>query len=152
MAVLIRDDQQVKALEDITSMLNDIKLINSKLNQSGNKFTINVNKKQSILIDAGFNDKIVSVLKAQRAKRIKDVNAKAQKFRIGLDDNDMFLMSEDALKKANNGGETKTPKVSENEEKIKNVGNLIDEINGEDDDLDEDTASNEPSQYTAFDY
>ena len=107
MAKLIRDDAQVKACEEINSMLEEVEQINKKL-LSKDPISIEVNKKQSIQIDDTYTDKIRTILKQQRQKRIKDIQNKADKFRISLDDSEQYLISDAAINEKPINGKEKS--------------------------------------------
>ena len=97
MPVLIKDEQQVQALEEISAMLDEVKLLNSRIMNATAPIVIDCGKKQSITVDATLSDKIFVALRAQRAKRIKEINLKAAKFRIALSDVETAMLSENAI-------------------------------------------------------
>ena len=98
MAVLIKNEQQVKACEEINAMLEEVAMINDLLNgRYGDSYSIFATKKVQLPVDKTFSEKLEYVLKLQRAKRIKDINIKANKFHVALDEKDEALISEDAI-------------------------------------------------------
>lgn len=96
MAKLIANDEQVRACKSINAMLEEVRILNDKI-VSEDPIIVEVNKKQSIRIDEQFTDKIVSVLKAQRQKRIKDILQKSNKFKVELEKDEKFLISDKAI-------------------------------------------------------
>ena len=87
MAVLIQDDAQLKALEDINSALEELRLLNETI-KSPDPYVIRVNKKQTLAIDESLSARI------QRDRRAKEIATKALKFRIALDENERQLLEE----------------------------------------------------------
>lgn len=96
MAKLIANDEQVRACKAINAMLEEVRILNDKI-VGEDPIIVEVNKKQSIRIDEQFTDKIVSVLKAQRQKRIKDILQKSNKFKVELEKDEKFLISDKAI-------------------------------------------------------
>ena len=93
MAVLIQDDAQLKALEDINSALEELRLLNETI-KSPDPYTIRVNKKQTLVIDESLSARIETVLRIQHDRRAKEIATKALKFRIALDENERQLLEE----------------------------------------------------------
>ena len=93
MAVLIQDDAQLKALEDINSALEELRLLNETI-KSPDPYVIRVNKKQTLAIDESLSIRIETVLRIQRDRRAKEIATKALKFRIALDENERQLLEE----------------------------------------------------------
>ena len=99
MATVIKNDQQEKACLEINNMLNEVKALNGAImTLPGHGVTIQLGRKQTIRLDAAYADKVISVMKAQRAKRIKAIHAKASKFNVGLDEADLSVISDDAIR------------------------------------------------------
>ena len=99
MARLIQDDAQVKALEEINAQLEEVRIINGRLS-STDPFFIEVSKKISIKVDESLAPKLIAVLKAQKNRRIKEITAKAAKFRIALSDEDKTQLMGDSMAEA----------------------------------------------------
>ena len=95
MAVLIQDDAQLKALEEINQMLEELRDLNLAIN-SQQPYFIRVNKKRGVVIDESLSGRIETVLRVQRSRRAKEISAKAAKFRISLDENEKQLLAEGA--------------------------------------------------------
>ena len=93
MAVLIQDDAQLKALEEINQMLEELRDLNLAIN-SQQPYFIRVNKKRGVVIDESLSGRIETVLRVQRSRRAKEISAKAAKFRISLDENEKQLLAE----------------------------------------------------------
>ena len=81
MAVLIQDDAQLKALEEINQMLEELRAINTAIQGQG-PYILRVNKRQSIIIEENLSARIETVLRIQRDRRIKEITTKASKYRI----------------------------------------------------------------------
>ncbi len=95
MAVLIRDENQIKACDEINAMLSEVKTINTLIEAGPvSGFSLVVTKKQALPVDHNFDAKIITVLKQQRARRIKSILSKADKFHIALDKADLEIISE----------------------------------------------------------
>lgn len=121
MAKLIANDEQVRACKAINAMLEEVRILNDKI-VIEDPIIVEVNKKQSIRIDEQFTDKIVSVLKAQRQKRIKDILQKSNKFKVELEKDEKFLISDKAI-------ETKSEKKKPSDDVLQNespVSEIID--------------------------
>lgn len=96
-------------------MLAEIALLNKAI-MDQKKFTISISgNRKGLMIDQAYNEKVVAILKAQRSKRIKDINTKAQKFRIGLSEEDKQLM-EDPSKESENPSESIGSQVEDEDE------------------------------------
>ena len=93
MAVLIQDDAQLKALEEINQMLEELRAINTAIQGQG-PYILRVNKRQSIIIEENLSARIETVLRVQRDRRIKEITAKASKYRILLDEEERHLLQE----------------------------------------------------------
>ena len=94
MAVIIQDDAQLKALEDINRMLDELRGLNLAI-KNGEPYLIRVNKKQMIAVDENLSARIETVLRIQRDRRIKDIASKAQKYRISLNAEEQALLHEE---------------------------------------------------------
>ena len=93
MAVLIQDDAQLKALEEINQMLEELRALNTAISGK-DPYLIRVNKKQNIAVDENLSVRIETVLRIQRDRRIKEIMAKASRYRISLDEGEKQLMQE----------------------------------------------------------
>ena len=93
MAKLIKDDEQVRAFKEINEAIGELRKINERI-LSNEPVSIAVGSKQTIQLDGKFTDKVVAILKAQRQTVIKDIQQKAKKFRIELDDDEVALMQD----------------------------------------------------------
>lgn len=93
MAKLIKDDEQVRAFKEINEAIGELRKINERI-LSNEPVSIAVGSKQTIQLDGKFTDKVVAILKAQRQNVIKDIQQKAKKFRIELDDDEVALMQD----------------------------------------------------------
>lgn len=91
MAVLIQDDAQLKALEEINQMLEELRAINSVIEGHG-PYILRVNKRQNITIEESLSTRIETVLRIQRERRVKEISAKASKYRISLDHEERQLL------------------------------------------------------------
>ena len=110
MPKIIKNDAQMRACDEIVEQLDHIKTINQailSLNQAS--FTLSFGRKKSMEIDAVYNDKLGAILRQQRNKRIKEIQAKAAKFRIALDEDEKKLISDDAILLAEGSGEAEEP-------------------------------------------
>ena len=100
MPSLIQDDAQIRALGEISTLLDEVRLINSVVNNS-KSFTIRVNKKQDLILeDADLRKRINAILLTKRARYIKEISLKASKFRISLDADEQKLISDGAVSAA----------------------------------------------------
>lgn len=97
MANVITDHQQVVACDEINQMLSEVQMLNIAITDRSS-FSIPISRKQSIVLDAAYTDKLIALLKQQRVKRIKEIQAKANKFHIRLDKSDLEVISDEALK------------------------------------------------------
>ena len=93
MAVLIQDDAQLKALEDINQKIEELKAINMAIS-SQEPYSIRVSRKQNIVIDKNLSERIDTILRVQRSRRAKEIAAKAAKYRILLDEKEKQLLRE----------------------------------------------------------
>lgn len=93
MAVLIQDDAQLKALEEINQMLEELRALNTAISGK-DPYLIRVNKKQNVTVDENLSVRIETVLRIQRDRRIKEIMAKASKYRISLDEGERQLIQE----------------------------------------------------------
>ena len=93
MAVLIQDDAQLRALEEINQMLEELRDFNLAI-ESQEAYSIRVNRKRSIVIDENLSGRVETVLRIQRSRRAKEITAKAAKYRISLDENEKQLLDE----------------------------------------------------------
>lgn len=93
MAVLIQDDAQLKALEEINRMLDELRALNTAISGQG-PYLIRVNKKQNVAIDENLSVRIETVLRIQRERRIKEIVGKASKYRISLDEGEKQVIQE----------------------------------------------------------
>lgn len=96
MATLMKDDAQVKAFDEVNSLLEQVSLLNERINSSS-PMILGINKKKVIQIDDSYKDKIISVLKTQRNKCIKEIQSKTSRFRIGLNESEQFTISDKAI-------------------------------------------------------
>ena len=76
MAVLIQDDAQLRALEEINQMLEELRDLNLAI-ESQEAYSIRVNRKRSIVIDENLSGRVETVLRIQRSRRAKEITAKA---------------------------------------------------------------------------
>lgn len=95
MAILIQDEAQVKACEEINSLLVAVSSINEML-KTDEPYAITTRKKRAE-VDTEYADKLRHVLKSMRQKRIKEINAKAAKFRIALSEDEKAAISDQAI-------------------------------------------------------
>lgn len=93
MAVLIQDDAQLKALEEINQMLDELRALNTAI-RGKDPYLIRVNKKQNVAVDENLSVRIETVLRIQRDRRIKEITTKASKYRISLDEGEKQLIQE----------------------------------------------------------
>lgn len=95
MPSIIKNDQQMLALAEIRAALDEVRVINSalKADLKGCKLTTSSTRKYAITIDEKFKKKLASILVAQKDKRAKEIKAKAEKFAIALDDDDLAILS-----------------------------------------------------------
>ena len=98
MPAIIKEDKQVKALQEIEEALGQIKTLNAALDKE-NSFAILAGKGEltarnaiKITVDEKSAAALVKILLAQKEKLVKEVTAKATKNRIALDDSDKELM------------------------------------------------------------
>ena len=96
MANVIKNDLQIKACEEINKMLAEVNRINYAITEKLS-FTVSFGHKQSVSLDDAFRGKVISILKAQRVKKIKDIRSKAAKFNISLDADDLDVISDEAI-------------------------------------------------------
>ena len=96
MAVIMQDDAQVRALEEINAHLDEVRAINTLIN-SKKPYSIVVNKKQALSLDSDLSKRVMTALELQRTRRIKEINTKASKFRISLDEADLKVISPAAV-------------------------------------------------------
>lgn len=92
MAVIKQNQAQTRACEEIIVALNEVRLLNDAVADANREFELPLGRKSRIRIDPTLNDKMIALLKAQRAKRIKEIQLKADKFDIELDDQDMAVI------------------------------------------------------------
>ena len=97
MAGIRKDNAQEKALEEITEMLQEVQDLNSLIT-SANPIALLVNRKRSLTIEEGLQKRIKSVLIHQRSRRVKDISAKAAKYRLELNDKEQHMISDEAVK------------------------------------------------------
>lgn len=93
LAVLIQDDAQLRALEEINNALEELRLLNTAV-KNQEPYVIRVNKKQAITIDENLSARIETVLRIQRERRAKEITTKATKYRIALSEEERLLLEE----------------------------------------------------------
>ena len=93
MAVLIQDDAQLRALDEINNALEELRMLNAAV-RSQEPYVIRVNKKQTLAIDDNLSARIETVLRIQRDRRAKEITTKALKYRIALDETEQQLLEE----------------------------------------------------------
>ena len=93
MAVLIQDDAQLRALEEINRMIEELRALNMAI-KSQEQYYLRVNRKQGIVIDENLSGRIETILRIQRSRRAKEITIKASKYRISLDENERSLLEE----------------------------------------------------------
>lgn len=97
MASIIKNDAQERAFDEINEKLNQIRDLNRCiLDYDGKNIPFPVGKKKCVVIDARFSSKVISVLRAQKALRVKEIHALADRFKVLLDEDDLFIMSAEA--------------------------------------------------------
>ena len=100
MPSLIQDDAQVRALGEISALLDEVRAFNAVIN-SGKAFTIRVNKKQDLtLADPDLCKRMTAILLTRRARCVKEINLKASKFHISLDEDEKKVISDSAVSAA----------------------------------------------------
>jgi hypothetical protein len=92
-AVLIQDDAQIRALEEINRMLEEMRALDLAI-KSQDPYSIRVNRKKCVMIDESLAGRIETILRVQRSRRAKEITAKAAKYRISLDENEKHLLDE----------------------------------------------------------
>lgn len=99
MASIIKDNQQVKALEEITTALETIRTMNTIL-QPCKDGTYQVQfapvKGRASRVEVSKAEIEASIIRRRKAL-IRDVNTKAAKWRIDLDTADLAIMSDEAI-------------------------------------------------------
>ena len=93
MAVLIQDDAQLRALEEINNALEELRMLNTAVN-SKDPYAIRVNKKQTLMIDESLSARVETVLRIQRDRRAKEITTKAMKYRIALNEEEQQLLKD----------------------------------------------------------
>lgn len=93
MAVLIQDDAQLRALDEINNALEELRMLNAAV-RSQEPYVIRVNKKQTLAIDENLSARIETVLRIQRDRRAKEITTKAMKYRIALNEAERQLLEE----------------------------------------------------------
>lgn len=96
MAVLIQDDAQVRALNEINTMLDEVKVLNDRIS-SEDPIRVEAGKKVFVTLDDNLAPKLISILKNQRERRVKDIKAKAAKFHIALSDDERALLGNETV-------------------------------------------------------
>lgn len=93
-----KDDQQLRALNEISADLETAKKINAIIANPPASFDILPigKKKESVRMDSAFTERILALLKADKQKIAKDVQRKATKFRIELDTSDLAILADDS--------------------------------------------------------
>ena len=98
MATLIQNELRVKACEDINNMLNEVQTINTAiLDGEKTQFGISWGRRRSIDLDRAYSNKLLAMIKHQRQKRIKEINALAARHGVMLDEHDLYSISEEAI-------------------------------------------------------
>ena len=98
MPKIIKNEDQINACKEISSMLEEVKALNQAiLSEKNDVFTIGFGRKKSVSLDVSLNDKLISVLKLQRAKHIKNIHTRASKYHIELDEDERMAICEEAI-------------------------------------------------------
>lgn len=98
MATLIQNELRVKACEDINNMLNEVQTINTAiLDGEKTQFGISWGRRRSINLDQAYSNRLLAMIKHQRQKRIKEINALAARHGVMLDEHDLYSISEEAI-------------------------------------------------------
>lgn len=95
MAVLIQDEAQVKACEEINGLLSVVYALNDLI-KTEEPLAIQ-SRKRRVEVDAEYEDKLRAAMKSMRQKRIKEIHSKAAKFRIALSDEEKAALSDSAI-------------------------------------------------------
>ena len=96
MPSIMQDSQQVAALAEISAALEMVKGLNALLTPGKDgsyQIVFSPEKGRSIKVEMPTKE-MCSLIKKQRAKLIKEINTKATKFRIILDDKDQECMKD----------------------------------------------------------
>lgn len=100
MPSLIQDDAQIRALGEISALLDEVRAYNTVIN-NGKAFTFRVNKKQDLTLgDPDLCKRITAILLTKRARFVKEINLKASKFHISLDEDEKKVISDGAVSAA----------------------------------------------------
>ncbi len=97
MASIIKNDQQVKALNEINEALDTVKALNALLNpgvEGAYQLSFIPEKGKAIKVMLGKSEEknVFAVSTKLREKLIKEIRAKAQKYRIILDQSDLQII------------------------------------------------------------
>ena len=100
MPSLIQDDAQIRALGEISALLDEVRSLNTIVN-SNKAYTFRVSKKQDLVLeDPDLRKRISAILLTKRARYIKEINLKASKFHISLDEDEKKVIADSAISAA----------------------------------------------------
>lgn len=94
-----REDKQVQALNEITDELNEIKILNGAISgKLGIAVVVEQSSRKTMKVKMDSKDarRILPVVLARKVRLVKDIRAKAAKYRIDLSTEDLQLMDESA--------------------------------------------------------
>lgn len=110
MASIMQNDEQVAALKFVESGLDEVRTLNGVLSAPPESYRLELKRGRSrtcISIDSKFSRTIDKVLRDQRRDRIRQINAKLQRFHmIQLSDEERRVMSDEAVEAAGTESET----------------------------------------------
>ena len=88
----IHDDAQLRALEEITILLGEVKAINTLISAK-KPYVLHAGKRQSVTVDADLCKRVTSILEGQRYRRVKEIRSKAGKYHISLTEDEQQMIS-----------------------------------------------------------
>lgn len=98
MPTIIENTQQVNALNEIEAALGVIKSINAIIGSDGGTISIlykpEKGRKTTVLLPDAARGKVVGILRSTKERMSKDIRAKASKYHISLDVEDLACMSD----------------------------------------------------------
>ena len=92
MATIIKDNDQLNALEQINEYVRISRNINAALVSKSFDIVSDGKKKDFVTLEECFNDKLIAILQKQKEKYVKEVERLTAKYRIGLDDDDKTVL------------------------------------------------------------
>ena len=95
-----KNQEQEIACKEISDLLNEVKILNHQIlagTDANIRIIVGEKTKEYTLLEDYYKDKIMTVLKGSRARRIKEITTKMSKYGISLSAKEQQIISDYAL-------------------------------------------------------